>query len=73
MNALGDAGFTLSTEPGDLVDSVVTFLGDVNGDGALDYALGGSSANSGAASVYVLYGSKELPSKRRRLRCRPPK
>jgi Bacterial Ig domain/FG-GAP repeat/FG-GAP-like repeat len=57
MNALGDAGFTLSAENGGLVDSVTT-VGDVNGDGALDYAVGDSSANNGSGSVFVIYGSK---------------
>jgi hypothetical protein len=57
VTALGDSGFTLSTEHSERVDSVVT-LGDVNGDGALDYAVGDSTANQGAGSVYVVFGTK---------------
>jgi hypothetical protein len=57
VNFLGSNGFTLSTEAGSRVDSVVT-LGDVNGDGAPDYAVGDSTANSGAGSVFVVFGSK---------------
>jgi hypothetical protein len=57
VTALGDAGFTLNTENAAQVDSVTT-LGDVNGDGVLDYAVGVSSASQGAGSVYVLFGSK---------------
>jgi hypothetical protein len=56
VTALGDAGFTLNTEGSERVDSVTT-LGDVNGDGALDYAVGVSSASQGAGSVYVVFGS----------------
>ena len=57
VTALGDAGFTLNTESSERVDSVTT-LGDVNGDGALDYAVGVSSASQGAGSVYVVFGSR---------------
>ncbi|HEY1534690.1 MAG TPA: VCBS repeat-containing protein, partial [Polyangiaceae bacterium] len=57
VTALGDAGFTLTTEGSERVDSVTT-LGDVNGDGALDYAVGVSSASQGAGSVYVVFGSQ---------------
>ena len=57
VTRLGDAGFTLSTESSERVDSLTT-LGDVNGDGALDYAVGVSGASQGAGSVYVLFGNK---------------
>jgi hypothetical protein len=57
VTALGAAGFTLNTESFERVDSLTT-VGDVNGDGALDYAVGVSSASQGAGSVYVLFGSK---------------
>jgi hypothetical protein len=57
VTALGSAGFTFSAENGHSVSSVVT-LGDVNGDGAPDYAVGDASAHSGAGSVFVVYGSK---------------
>ncbi len=57
VTALGSAGFTLSAESGHNVSSVVT-VGDVNGDGAEDYAVGDASANSGAGSVFVVYGRK---------------
>ena len=57
VTALGDAGFTLSTESSERVDSLTT-LGDVNGDGALDFAVGVSSASQGAGSVYVVFGNK---------------
>ena len=57
VTALGSAGFTLTTESGHRVSSVVT-VGDVNGDGAADYAVGDVSASSGAGSVFIVYGSK---------------
>ena len=57
VTALGDSGFSLVTEGTDQVDSVAT-IGDVNGDGIADYAIGDSSANSGAGSVFVVFGEK---------------
>ena len=57
VTALGSAGFTLTAESGHSVSSVVT-VGDVNGDGAQDYAVGDASASSGAGSVFIVYGSK---------------
>lgn len=53
LSALGDAGFRFSAEGAGKVDSVAT-LGDVNGDGIADYAVGDSSANR----VYVVLGGK---------------
>jgi len=57
VRALGSAGFTLTSEAGERVDSLVS-LGDVNGDGLVDYAVGDSSAHSGAGSVFVIFGGK---------------
>lgn len=57
VTALGDAGFSLETEAGNRLDAVAT-IGDVNGDGIADYALGASHANAGAGSVYVIFGDK---------------
>ncbi|HEY3252549.1 MAG TPA: Ig-like domain-containing protein [Polyangiaceae bacterium] len=55
--ALGNAGFTLKSEAAARVASVVS-LGDVNGDGNPDYAVGDPSAQSGAGSVFVVFGGK---------------
>ena len=41
----------------DAIDAVAT-LGDVNGDGIADYAIGVSTANAGTGSVYVVFGDK---------------
>lgn len=57
VTALDGAGFSLETEAGDAVDAVAT-IGDVNGDGVADYAVGVSAANAGAGSVYVIFGDK---------------
>ncbi|HEY0463326.1 MAG TPA: Ig-like domain-containing protein [Polyangiaceae bacterium] len=57
VQALGGAGFRLKSEAGERVDSVVS-LGDVNCDGIADYAIGDSSAESGAGSVFVIFGGK---------------
>jgi hypothetical protein len=53
LGQLGDAGLRFSAEAGGKVDSVAT-VGDVNGDGITDYAIGDSSANR----VYVVLGGK---------------
>lgn len=57
VQALGSAGFTLKSEAGARVASVVS-LGDVNGDGSPDYAVGDPSARNGAGSVFVVFGAK---------------
>jgi len=57
VQALGSAGFTLKSEASASVTSVVT-LGDVNGDGSPDYAVGDISAQNGAGSVFVVFGGK---------------
>ena len=57
VTALGDAGVSFTTEAGQAVDSVAT-VGDVNGDGIADYAIGVSTANTGTGSVYVIFGDK---------------
>lgn len=50
------AGVPGASESGDRFGSEV-FLGDVNGDGYADLAVGASGENSGAGAVTVLYGS----------------
>jgi hypothetical protein len=57
VTALGDAGFSFRTEGTDAVAAVAT-VGDVNGDGVPDYAVGDASASSGAGSVFVIFGDK---------------
>ena len=57
VSALGDAGFSFETEDKSVIDSVAT-IGDVNGDGIADYAVGVSSANAGTGSIYVIFGEK---------------
>jgi hypothetical protein len=57
--AAADGG-VLGTAPGDGLGSSVAFVGDVNGDGVTDEAIGapGASPNGrrGAGSVYVVFG-----------------
>ncbi|MGF0171279.1 hypothetical protein ACQF36_12405 [Streptomyces sp. Marseille-Q5077] len=50
------AGVPGASESGDRFGSHVS-LGDINGDGYADLAVGASGENSGAGSVTVLYGS----------------
>jgi hypothetical protein len=57
VTALDDAGFSFAAEAGEQVDAVAT-IGDVNGDGIADYAIGVSTANAGTGRVYVVFGDK---------------
>ena len=57
VTALGDAGCSFRTEGAGAIAAVAT-VGDVNGDGVADYAVGDVSANSGAGSVFVIFGDK---------------
>lgn len=47
---------------GDQFGYAVAHLGDVNGDGYDDFAIGAPGANGGAGAVYVVYGSPNLAS-----------
>lgn len=55
VTSLGDAGFSLEAEASTQIDAVAT-LGDVNGDGIADYAVGSSAAHGGTGTVYVIFG-----------------
>ena len=47
---------------GDQFGYAVADLGDVNGDGYDDFAIGAPGANNGAGAVYVVYGNPSLAS-----------
>lgn len=57
----GTAGFVLNgATSNDFVGSVLASLGDLNGDGLGDYAIGAPNADgeaTGAGAAYILYGS----------------
>ncbi|MFO0820430.1 MAG: choice-of-anchor D domain-containing protein [Pirellulales bacterium] len=57
----GSTGFILNgATNNDAVGSVLTSLGDLNGDGLGDYAIGAPSADgeaTGSGAAYILYGS----------------
>ena len=46
-----------SPEPGDLFGTVVAGLGDINGDGFGDFAVGAPGADAGRGKVYVYLGA----------------
>jgi hypothetical protein len=46
-----------STEPGDLFGTVVAGLGDINGDGFGDFAVGAPGADAGRGKVYIYLGA----------------
>ena len=55
VTSLGTDGFSLSTAtPGSL--SAIASIGDVNGDGYGDLAIGERSAATGSGAVYVVFG-----------------
>jgi hypothetical protein len=59
-NLLTDAGLRLDgTTAGDLAGSSVADIGDINGDGIEDYAIGAPHYNNGAGAVFVIYGQTE--------------
>ena len=54
----GAAGFAFQSEAAAETVSSVATVGDVNGDGIADYAIGVVKANGGTGSVYVVFGEK---------------
>ncbi|MEM9385420.1 MAG: integrin alpha [Pseudomonadota bacterium] len=56
----GEEGFVLTgARPNDAAGSAVAGIGDLNGDGVDDVAVGAQGANYGAGEVYVLFGKQE--------------
>lgn len=55
VQALGSRGFPIRAAADGMITSVAV-LGDVNGDGVSDLALGDASAISGTGRVYLLFG-----------------
>lgn len=54
----GSSGFAFQSEAAAESVSSVATVGDVNGDGIADYAIGVAKANGGTGSVYVVFGEK---------------
>ncbi len=54
----GSSGFAFQSEAAAETVSAVATVGDVNGDGLADYAVGVPKANGGTGSVYVVFGEK---------------
>ncbi len=55
------ATFTVSGAAGDALGTSVAAAGDVNGDGAPDFAIGAPTSDSGYGSVQVFYGDVGEP------------
>ena len=55
VSSLGSDGFSLSAPKPGKLESVAT-IGDVNGDGYGDFALGEPTAGGGVGQVYVVFG-----------------
>ncbi len=54
----GNNGFVINgANPGDLFGNSVSGIGDINGDGKADFAVGAPGAGSGAGKTYVFFGS----------------
>jgi hypothetical protein len=51
-----DAALTWRGDAGDLLGSVVRFLGDINGDGLDDLALGAAGIDDSAGAVFIVLG-----------------
>jgi hypothetical protein len=63
VTSLGDDGFSLAQDASRTISAIST-IGDVNADGYGDFAIGDSSAASGAGGVYVVFGGPFAPSQR---------
>jgi hypothetical protein len=58
--SLSQAGLHLDgATSGDLAGSSIADIGDVNGDGIEDYAIGAPNFNNGAGAVFVILGQSE--------------
>lgn len=55
VSSLGSDGFSLAVGDAQTIATIAT-IGDVNGDGYGDFALGDVDAGSGAGRVYVVFG-----------------
>lgn len=63
VQSLGADGFSLAAPSGGSISAVAT-IGDVNGDGYGDFAIGDSSAAGGAGRVYVVLGGPYAAAQR---------